>query len=82
MALATLSSKGEVTIPKSVRDSLRLQAGDKVDFVLTQNGGALLKPVTKKVDEVFGKLHHPDRKPASAEQMDSAIRQRLQATFR
>ena len=82
MTLATLTSKGQITIPKSVRDSLHLQTGDKVDFVITQNGDALLKPVTRKVDEVFGKLHDPDRKPVSVEGMDSAIRQRLQATSR
>ncbi len=45
MPLATLTSKGQVTIPKSVRDSLHLQTGDKVDFVITQNGDALLKSV-------------------------------------
>ena len=80
MALATLTSKGQITIPKSVRDSLHLQSGDKVDFVITQNGDALLKPVTRKVDDVFGKLHDPDRTPVSVEEMDTAIRQRLRAT--
>nr|MBC8379657.1 AbrB/MazE/SpoVT family DNA-binding domain-containing protein [Planctomycetota bacterium] len=33
MALATLTSKGQVTIPKTVRNSLHLHAGDKVEFV-------------------------------------------------
>ncbi len=82
MALATLTSKGQITIPKSVRDSLHLQPGDKVDFVVTQNGDALLRPVTRTVDGVFGKLHDPDRKAVSVEEMESAIRHRLQATFR
>ena len=82
MALATLTNKGQITIPKVVRDSLHLQTGDKVDFIITRNGDALLKPVTKKVDDVFGRLHNPGRKPVSVEEMDSMIRHRLQATFK
>lgn len=82
MPLATLTSKGQITIPRSVRKSLHLQTGDKVDFVITQDGDALLKPVTRKVDDVFGKLHDPGRRPVSVEEMDTAIRQRLKATFR
>ena len=82
MTSATLTSKGQITIPKSVRDSLHLQTGDKVDFVITQHGEALLKPVTKKVDDVFGRLHDPHREPVSVEKMNSAIGRRLQATFR
>ncbi|MXW79681.1 MAG: AbrB/MazE/SpoVT family DNA-binding domain-containing protein, partial [Gemmatimonadetes bacterium] len=49
MAIATLTSKGQVTIPKTVRDALQLREGDKVDFMLTENGEALLKPMTKTV---------------------------------
>jgi len=82
MALATLTSKGQITIPKIVRDFLRLHIGDKVDFVITQNGNALLKPVTRKVDDVFGRLHKPDRKPVSVAEMDSMIRNRLQEKFK
>ena len=34
MAYSTLSSKGQVTIPKDLRDNLNLKTGDKVDFEL------------------------------------------------
>jgi AbrB family looped-hinge helix DNA binding protein len=77
MALATLTSKGQVTIPKVVRDSLHLHAGDKVDFLVTGNGEVLLKPVTKQVDDVFGRLHKSGRKPISIEQMDTLVRDRI-----
>ncbi|MCK4506578.1 MAG: AbrB/MazE/SpoVT family DNA-binding domain-containing protein [Candidatus Aegiribacteria sp.] len=77
MALATLTSKGQVTIPKVVRDSLHLHAGDKVDFLVTGNGEVLLKPVTKQVDDVFGRLHKSGRKPISIEQMDTMVRDRI-----
>ena len=74
MALATLTSKGQVTIPKAVRNSLNLHAGDKIEFVITETKEAFLRPVTKKVDDVFGRLHKPGRKPISIEKMDAGIR--------
>ncbi len=61
MQQATLTSKGQITIPKLVRDSLALHAGDKIEFILTHNNEIILKPVTKKVDEVFGRLFRADR---------------------
>jgi len=77
MSLATLTSKGQVTIPKIIRDSLRLHAGDKVEFVITEGNEALLRPITKKVDDVFGRLHKAGRKPVSVDKLDEGIRQRM-----
>ena len=82
MAQATLTSKGQITIPKDVRDSLQLQVGDKVEFTITTDNEALMKPVTKRVDEVFGKLHKPGRKPVSIEKMDAKIKQKMRARFK
>ena len=82
MALSTLTSKGQITIPKAIRDSLRLHSGDKVEFVITENREALLRPITKKAADVYGRLHKPGRKPISIEKMDSGIRQKMQADFK
>ncbi len=76
MALATMTTKGQITVPKAVRDALRLHSGDKVEVIVREDGSALLKPVTKKAAEVFGKLHSPGRKPVSIEEMNKTIRQR------
>jgi antitoxin PrlF len=81
MAVATLTSKGQVTIPKEVRDVLKLQAGDKVEFVLSDEPAALLKPVTKRVDEVFGRLQKPGRKPVTVERMKEGIRRKLRTDW-
>ena len=81
MALATITTKGQVTIPKSVRDSLMLSTGDKIEFVVTDKREALIRPISKKVDEVFGILHKPGRKTVSVEEMDATIRQRMKDTF-
>jgi len=82
MALATLTGKGQVTIPKVVRDSLGLHAGDRVEFVITESEEALIRPITKRVDDVFGRLHKPGRKPVSIEKMNIGIRQKMQASFK
>ena len=73
MALATLTNKGQVTIPKVVRESLGLHSGDKLDFVIAENRKAYIMPVTMKVDDVFGRLHKPGRKPVFVEKIDEKI---------
>ena len=82
MALAKITSKGQVTIPKAVRESLKVYAGDKIEFVITEEGQALIRPVTKKVDDVYGRLYKPDRKPISIEKMKAGVRQKMRAGFR
>jgi antitoxin PrlF len=65
MSVATLTSKGQVTIPKDVRDQLHLGVGGRVDFrVDVRSGTATLVPLNKGVDDVFGMLHH--KAPATA----------------
>ncbi len=77
MTTATLTTKGQITIPKDIRERLLLQTGDKVDFTLTESGDVLLKPVTQHVDEVFGKLGKSAQAPLTSDDMNAAIRQRL-----
>lgn len=77
MSLATMTSKGQVTIPKTVRDSLRLNSGDRIDFVLTGQGEVVLRPVTKRVDDVYGRLHRPGRKPLSVREMDALVKAKI-----
>lgn len=77
MVTATLTSKGQLTIPKAVRDSLHLRAGDRVAFVVCGDSEATLKPVTKSVDEVFGRLHRPGQPPKSVGDMKAAVAERI-----
>ncbi len=77
MVTATLTSKGQLTIPKSVRDSLHLQTGDRVAFVVHGDSEATLKPVTKSVDAVFGKLHRPGQPRRSVADMKAAVGHRM-----
>lgn len=77
MALATITTKGQVTIPKAIRDSLKLNRGDRIGFIVIKEGEALVRPISKRVDDVFGKLHKPGRKAATVEEMCRAIAERI-----
>ncbi len=63
MVSMTLTSKGQVTIPKAVRDRLGLRAGDKIDFVEEDGKVVLSKDITgDPLDEWVGYLGHLKRR--------------------
>jgi len=68
----TLTSKGQVTIPKVVRDALHLRAGDRLDFVLEPDGTVRVLPITGSVRRLKGMLPAPP-KPLTIDEMDAAI---------
>lgn len=72
MSIATVTTKGQVTIPKQVREALRLAAGDRVEFVDLGNGRFELVAVTRDVTELRGMLG-PAAMPVSTEDMDKAV---------
>ncbi len=76
MPTATLTSKGQTVIPKAVRDHLGLQPGDKLDFVVQDNGDVLIRPAVYDVQRLKGMLYRPGRKPVTIEDMNFAIKQR------
>ena len=76
MPSATLTSKGQITLPKPIRDRLRLAAGDRVDFIVKDDGTVVLRPVTVDVRELKGLLHREGLKPLSVEEMNAVIRRR------
>ena len=82
MALATITTKGQVTIPKIIRESLKLNTGDKIEIIVTEEREAIIRPVSKRIDDIFCKLHRPGRKAASLEAMDDAIRNRMRDKFK
>ena len=82
MALATLTTKGQVTIPKKIRESLKLHTGDKIEIIVTEKRKAIIMPISKKVDDIFCKLHRPDRNAVTLEAMDDAIRNRMKGKFK
>jgi antitoxin PrlF len=82
MPEATVTTKGQVTIPKAVRDHLKLETGARLDFVIADDGTVVVKPVTRHVRELAGLLHRPGRQPVSVRAMDAAIGAHLRRRFR
>ena len=77
-----ISSKGQVTVPKEVRDAMGLKAGDSVSFVVTDGGNAVLKAATKwTVDDMAGFLKGyakkgPDISKEHREHLSKALAER------
>ena len=76
MPVATLTSKGQLVIPKDIREYLHLQPGDRLDFVIRDDGDVVLRPVVTDVCELKGLLYKPGRQPVSLMAMQNVIRTR------
>lgn len=66
---ATLTSKGQTTIPKEIRDSLGMKPGDQMTFTLMPDGTVVMRVKRKSIMELAGVLHKKGRKPVSIAQM-------------
>ena len=75
MPTATLTSKGQLTIPAEVREALGLKTGDKIDFFPNQDGSYTLQPKTGSIMEMRGILakYAKGRKALTITEMDEAI---------
>ena len=69
MANSTITSKGQTTIPKDIRDALELKAGDQVHFTLLANGTVIMRTKKLSFKDAFGMLHEPGREPIPIEDM-------------
>lgn len=76
MPLSTLTSKGQIVIPKPIRDRLELRPGDQVDFVLQEDGSVLLRPATEDVHALSGALARPGQATVTLDKMQQAILKR------
>lgn len=71
VATAMITSKGQITIPKSVRTKLKLEAGHRVEFIET-DAGFLVKPATRDIRSLKGILPKP-RRAVSIADMNRSI---------
>ncbi len=70
-----MSTVSRITIPKSVRDRLHLRAGDKVEFIVLDDGRVELVPLTAPVTRLKGMVP-PPRRRVSLDDMEAAIKRR------
>ena len=75
MTTATLTSKGQITIPAAVREALKVSAGDRVEFVEIAPGHYEFIAATNSVSALKGMFRKP-AKPVTIEQMNAAITKR------
>ena len=74
MAKATLTSKGQITIPKEIRDHFGLSAGDRLDFQIADSGAVLVEPETVDLESLRAALKPRAGRKVSLSDMDRAIR--------
>ncbi|MCB2020167.1 MAG: AbrB/MazE/SpoVT family DNA-binding domain-containing protein [Rhizobacter sp.] len=72
MSEATLTSKGQVTIPKAVREALGLESGDRIEFVGT-DAGFVIVPVKRDLNALCGMFKGRRAKAASLDEIKAAI---------
>lgn len=75
MATSTLTSKGQITLPKTIRDRLQVDTGDQVDFVVNERGDIVVRAVSLDIAELKGLLKRR-RQGVSVEKMNAAILRR------
>ncbi|MFC3110887.1 AbrB/MazE/SpoVT family DNA-binding domain-containing protein [Undibacterium arcticum] len=72
MSTATVTSKGQITIPAAVRAALGLDAGSRIEFVEIEKGKYAIVPATSPVLALKGMLRKPAM-PVTIESMNEAI---------
>jgi antitoxin PrlF len=76
LSAATITSKGQITIPVDVRNDLGVGTGDRLEFVKQENGQYCIVPANRSIRELKGMLRVKRRKPVSIEEMNRVIARR------
>ncbi len=71
MIESAITSKGQTTLPKAIREALGVSSGDRVRYVIMDNGDVRLLPV-RRLSELFDMFAY-DGPPVTLEDMDRAI---------
>lgn len=79
MSAATLTSKGQTTIPIDIRRGLGLEPGDQLEFHLRSNGSASMRVRRGTLKDFVGILHQPGRRALSVKEMDQGIARAMRA---
>ncbi len=63
MSDATMTSKGQTTIPRDIRDGLDLEAGDRLTFTLMPDGAVIMRAKKRSIADLYGVAKKSGRKP-------------------
>jgi antitoxin PrlF len=70
MSETTLTSKGQVTVPREIRDRLGLTSGDKLSFTMLSDGTVVMRAKTRRLLDLAGSLTRPGQPKVTIEQMN------------
>ena len=73
MPTSTLTSKGQITIPKEVRDQLHLKKGSRLEFVVDPSGRVILQALNSDFRVIRGMIRSKRKRPVSIQEMNEAI---------
>ena len=82
MATSTITSRGQTTIPRNIRESNHLQEGDQIEWVETEDGHIEIIPITREASKVAGLFKDWVKTPVSIEEMNKTVKQAATAKFR
>ncbi len=71
--VVTVTDKGQLTVPKSVRDRLGIRPGTKIDFEILADGSARMRVLTRGAAGLYGLLQRRGERSRSVEDMDGGI---------
>ncbi len=73
MSTTTITSKGQITLPKEVREHLHVHEGDRLEFMIDDQGKVEMRPISRSIQSLFGLLHQPGMRTVSVEEMNEAV---------
>ncbi len=73
MPKSIMTSKGQVTIPKSIREKAHIRTGSALSFHY-ENGTIIIHPITKDITALKGMVKSKKQKPVTIEEMNQAIK--------
>lgn len=79
---AMVTSKGQVTIPKLIRDMAHIHAGTHLDFHLESNGTLIVRPLVHDIFEIKGMIKSKRRRPVSIKEMKQSIQKGAQESMK
>ena len=65
----TMTTKGQVTVPREIRERLGLKSGDKMSFTLLSDGTVVMRPKTRRLADLAGLLARPGQPRVAVEDM-------------
>lgn len=68
-AETTMTVKGQVTVPREIRDRLGLKSGDKMAFTMLSDGTVVMRPKTRRLADLAGSLTRPGQPSVSIDDM-------------